>query len=702
MKIWRNSYWILQKKKKKKKKGKFNFNLSWIADEFEKTNKLNEKKIDFLKSLKFESNINLSLLNQTIIYRQDKETQTVVININDNLIPILIDYKIISSINDFVSIDNLQELTIKLSEDLKKSYEIIENLKNKNIEIKEEKEKQILLIEKNNKKIKSDLSEANSNYEVLLNEMKAKLVKQEILYKEKIEKIEIYFKSEIKQKEEEYQNLKNNFSNIKEDSNLKLEKIKKLEIYLEEKDKILDKYKRNELIIKSNQNQNQDIKRNVKKFNCDSESLFEKNIINLKEMEILFIKINSELKKLDKTFEKLNNIKNNLFKFEHEKIKIIDNINETIELIYNNINNLINANGSNKKQYLNSSKNLKYLFFEQPINLNIITDTDKKPINSSEFNISTNKKLEEESHNDLNKRKLSESLFFNSTNIEVLELKSKSIPIKKEREKIKTKNNSSHKFDNLINFYNIFFDQLNKFGNTIFFTLDKLNDSIKFSLDVSNLIKQKNELYSKETKNTNLELEVSKKSEYYLKNAFLIFQQNFINKLTETIPIYNFENIILQLNKISNNISDYNAPEVKEISNKIIESFKETIDEFIQDKNIEIKNLNEKILFFLKEIKNYKKIVLNNPNNNYFNQDSNDRRQNLINELIETKDKEIERLNEYLYMYADKYKKIKYTDNNIQIYKIDENKTNINNYSINLSDSMKDTSNILVNFYSNF
>ena len=53
-------------------------------------------------------------------------------------------------------------------------------------------------------------------------------------------------------------------------------------------------------------------------------------------------------------------------------------------------------------------------------------------------------------------------------------------------------------------------------------------------------------------------------------------------------------------------------------------------------------------------------------------------------------------------MYADKYKKIKYTDNNIQIYKIDENKTNINNYSINLSDSMKDTSNILVNFYSNF
>ena len=217
MKIWRNSYWILQKKKKKKKKGKFNFNLSWIADEFEKTNKLNEKKIDFLKSLKFESNINLSLLNQTIIYRQDKETQTVVININDNLIPILIDYKIISSINDFVSIDNLQELTIKLSEDLKKSYEIIENLKNKNIEIKEEKEKQILLIEKNNKKIKSDLSEANSNYEVLLNEMKAKLVKQEILYKEKIEKIEIYFKSEIKQKEEEYQNLKNNFSNIKED-----------------------------------------------------------------------------------------------------------------------------------------------------------------------------------------------------------------------------------------------------------------------------------------------------------------------------------------------------------------------------------------------------------------------------------------------------------------------------------------------------
>ena len=471
---------------------------------------------------------------------------------------------------------------------------------------------------------------------------------------------------------------------------------------MEEKDKILDKYKRNELIIKSNQNQNQDIKRNVKKFNCDSESLFEKNIINLKEMEILFIKINSELKKLDKTFEKLNNIKNNLFKFEHEKIKIIDNINETIELIYNNINNLINANGSNKKQYLNSSKNLKYLFFEQPINLNIITDTDKKPINSSEFNISTNKKLEEESHNDLNKRKLSESLFFNSTNIEVLELKSKSIPIKKEREKIKTKNNSSHKFDNLINFYNIFFDQLNKFGNTIFFTLDKLNDSIKFSLDVSNLIKQKNELYSKETKNTNLELEVSKKSEYYLKNAFLIFQQNFINKLTETIPIYNFENIILQLNKISNNISDYNAPEVKEISNKIIESFKETIDEFIQDKNIEIKNLNEKILFFLKEIKNYKKIVLNNPNNNYFNQDSNDRRQNLINELIETKDKEIERLNEYLYMYADKYKKIKYTDNNIQIYKIDENKTNINNYSINLSDSMKDTSNILVNFYSNF
>ncbi len=261
------------------------------------------------------------------------------------------------------------------------------------------------------------------------------------------------------------------------------------------------------------------------------------------------------------------------------------------------------------------------------------------------------------------------------------------------KQNISTNNNNlnSNDYNNLILIQSIdnFFKFLNESKKKIFFAYLKLTDLINFSLEIVEIIKQKNEMYYDESKNIIIELELAKKSEHYLKNCFIFFLQNNLKEYSEVIPISKFEEVILDLNEISKNLNDKSAPDLVEKSNKISTLIKIKVEKIIIEKDEEIRNLNQRILFFLKETQTFKKII-----NTAKTQNINLLKNSFLN-LIDNKDNEIKRLDDIINNLKQNNKKDlfercdkSFTESRINMgeYKEDIDKSQLNNnISINLS-----------------
>jgi len=714
--------------------------------------------------------------------------------------------------------DILEHCLEFLYENSIKNSGIIKELKQENLEIKEEAESQKLEVERKQKQIIYEYNEKIANYMKEINLLKTKLLDEENMSKDRTYKIENYLRNEIKTKEEENSILRKSINNVKSELNLNLDKIEKLISEIESKEKAILEYKKSEAENKKEKNLFFDFKKIVNIFRKNFDFLFDKNILNLKNNDNLISNILSLLTKMDYVFEKIGSLKNNVFKFDHEKNKIVNIVNENLLNIHNelleifkenniethtiNSSNYDNSFSVNKKMNVNSTeffiknfisipKHLSYINFEEfsavnyidascnhtksdnKINMNINKINNLIPQLNKSNQISLNKNLsfnlnmnmmkhvynkyeyekEEvaaDSFNNFNNnyhheknRNILSSIQNKSELTEFSNLKSKSIPIKyknldslnlmnylnkshSEEELLLNKsieaanNNTIKKRSNLINSKdkdtttksninfesvvsstNIFFILLNESKKKIYLLLFKLSEFIKFSIEITNIIKQKNELFNNETKNISVELELAKKSEFYYRNRFLDFLQSLIKEICSVIPINKFEDIIFDLNKISLQLSDTAAPELVDKSHKIILMIRSKIDAFINEKDFEIKSLNEKIIFFLKENQNYKKIVNSLKTQSYYSTNKSS-----YSELLSIKDNEIDRLNDLISNLNAKAKLDKneksFAESRINILDYREEdfeKESKNNMSVNLSEDIYRENNVSLIVY---
>jgi hypothetical protein len=142
--------------------------------------------------------------------------------------------------------------------------------------------------------------------------------------------------------------------------------------------------------------------------------------------------------------------------------------------------------------------------------------------------------------------------------------------------------------------------------NYIFFLTSYFNTTKFFS----EFIRKMTRFFSEkafEGKSNNLELELSKKNESYLKNSIICLLQKSIDSSMNVVSINHMEEVIMSFNLITTKISDMSCPELNKSSMETVDKLQKRIISTFNEKQLEIENLNEKVIYYLREIEILKK-----------------------------------------------------------------------------------------------
>ena len=234
--------------------------------------------------------------------------------------------------------------------------------------------------------------------------------------------------------------------------------------------------------------------------------------------------------------------------------------------------------------------------------------------------------------------------------------------IKEECENKINKNNSEMK--NL----KITIEELKKINQDL---QNKLNESNNNSLNYNN---QKND--NKKLKNPlKFENGKTKNVEENIKSNILSVIHKNISKFKPIIYNKNVDDLNNQIQNLSNMSEKIDFIEFLKNSFTIFENLIIRVTSFKNEKELEIENLNEKLIFLLRELDIYKKGANKKGNNN--NNNENDNNNALLNQL-KLKDEEIIRLNNTIQEYIVKIKDL---SNEINLYKSQKLFSNSDSYS---------------------
>ena len=196
---------------------------------------------------------------------------------------------------------------------------------------------------------------------------------------------------------------------------------------------------------------------------------------------------------------------------------------------------------------------------------------------------------------------------------------------------------------------------------------NKLNENNNNSLNYNN---QKNN--SKKLKN--FENEKTKNVEENIKSNILSVIHKNISKFKPIIYNKNVDDLNNQIQNLSNMSEKMDFIDFLKNSFTIFENLIIRVSSFKNEKELEIENLNEKLIFLLRELDIYKKGSNKKGNNNNNNENENNA---LLNQL-KLKDEEIVRLNNTIQDYIVKIKEL---SNEINLYKSQKLFSNSNSYS---------------------
>ena len=373
-------------------------------------------------------------------------------------------------------------------------------------------------------------------------------------------------------------------------NNINLEKINNIE---EEKNQIQSDFKK----LKRVETERNKLKNKIQSLNENNKKLSEINSqLKLKNKDIES-KYETQIKKYEESkFHRLNNYLNQM-----ENIRLISSLNINEKLLNNSLNIM-----TNNLELFNKFKKESKAF-------ETIIDNDIPSLTENNYEIVIKKAKKQ-------KNKMSE-LLNDIDNLNINEkVTNKNYNISEIIEKL---NEINHLYnENFINVYNLLTKTFNKV-----IELCQINMKTREEIRQSYLIKKKEEIKEKiEEKN--------------IKNKILdIFLSN-IDKFNPICYATDNSDLKEEFNNLKNESDEL---EPMEIFNKSIDIFAKIIlrsAEFRMHKEKEIKSLNDRIFYFLREIENYKKYYNNHKNSEL------DEEKRLLNSQLFLQDGEIIRLNQ--------------------------------------------------------
>ena len=655
---------------------KNNFDLQKIKNEYEYNLKeLEQQYQQVINNKEQENNKKMEEIDKELIEKEEEierlnEEVNKLKEYNNNLIEKNEDLS--NEINDLKNIYN--DMLIEKDE-LNNKIILLTNLNKENNYVIDTKTKNLLSYHNINTNIIN-----NKNINLILNKLIGdigKLTEENNKYRDKINRLNNYL-NEVKDNYE--QKLKmvefENNKTINEIKNYE-EKIKMIEF---ENNKILTQYKNNEekinqLVLENNQFRNMqnnyieqinnkeeeknDLKYSINNYNIktkklqDEKNALEKNILSLK----------NTINELDNKNKDIENKYESKIKSLEEKL-LYENRKSTTE----NNNRMININAylnESELKRLNNTMNMNEKIFNKSINL-LLNDMAIFNIFKKEF-----KKMEIIIDNDI------PSITSNSYEHIINKAKNEISKIQNMIENIHTiNNNNSIIFKNYnikdnINKINEIMEENKEYMINFFILLNKLfNKIVDFS---QKNYKKINGVIGDKKNLDNLKYEII---DIILKN------------IDEFKPMcFNRDNSDLkdEAYLLKNNCNKLNIIDVFKNSNKILEKTLARSLNYRKLKELEIQNLNSKIIYFLREIENYKKTF--NDNNNKINSKYDKEKLFLLNQNI-LKDGEIIRLNKEIESLLKKIKNLLITneldninnennniENNVEKY-IENNKVN--------------------------
>ena len=522
-------------------------------------------------------------------------------------------------------------------------------------------------------------------------------------YEDKLEKVNkenIQLKNNIisLNKEKEFINdEKNNFRIEKENQLLDCKnKIDSLEIRVKQINE--DKKNFNQIKLeyekkleKANK-ENTQLKNNIISLNKEKELIYNENNNYRIEKENQLLECKDKIDSLEIRVKQINDDKNNFnqIKLEYEKeINDLRNDNKIMNMNYQTIDSELKVL---KNNYLNNEKNLNKIltqlyndnnllnqYKKQLKKIDTLIDNDLINVNNNNFEYNINKAKTEgnklqlilEDINNNNSNNLSNNNLSLISNPEIANSNRsfKNINMNEIINKI-NENNQENK-NNLINFINMISKLYIKY-------IDLYN---KYNLSSSEYEKN-NEIKNKQ----------NIKNEENLKNNIISVANENIDKYASMCYNNNINDLKEELNSLNIKSNKMKSFDVLKAALDILEKLLLRITSFKNEKELEIENLNGKIIYLLSELDIYKKNWnLNKDNNNNKNE------LQLINNQLGLKDNEINRLNKDIDDYLVKINELTCENNllknNKEMIKSNNNNNdniflgNNNNYNNNYNEN---------------
>ena len=632
-----------------------------------KNNSISHEDMEKIKK-KFEKDMaNLEMYYNKVLKNKEEENMQIMKDIDNTLIKK--DNKIQNLSNKIIEYEQKLKNIIETNSDLNKEIEDLQktcndmllekeqfNTKINNlIQTNQNLSKNINLIKKANEDKKNLLINKQTQTEQIIN---PKL--KELLYKHKISEEDI--------------NL-NNFSKIisqliigmetmSNDANIYNAKLKK------SNESIALITKNYEEKINNLYMENNELKNNIINLNNEKKEINDENNEFRIQKENELIECKNKIDDLEIRVKQINEDKNNFDEIKREYEKQIDIIkndnkimninNQTIDselkLLKNNY--ILNEKNLNKTiQQLNTDNNTFNQLKKQIKKLDTIIDNDLVNINNNNFEYNFNKAktegnkfqsmLEDTNNNNnaLNNNNIYDNnKSFNSNNMNIL--------INKMNENIEENKDNSMSFINMISkLYNKYIDLYKKYKNS----------SVEY--EKNNVEKNKKKI----------------KDEEKLKNNIIYVTDENINKFSYMCYNNNTNDLKEELNILKMKSNEMNSFDVLKIALDILGKLLLRTSSYKDEKELEIENLNGKIIYLLSELDIYRKnINLNKDNNNSGNKNE----IVMLNNQLGLKDDEINRLNKDIDDLLTKIKELSCENN---LLKNKNNKNNIKEKVNNIS-----------------
>ena len=632
-----------------------------------KNNSISHEDMEKIKK-KFEKDMaNLEMYYNKVLKNKEEENMQIMKDIDNTLIKK--DNKIQNLSNKIIEYEQKLKNIIETNSDLNKEIEDLQktcndmllekeqfNTKINNlIQTNQNLSKNINLLKKTNEDKKNLLINKQTQTEQIIN---PKL--KELLYKHKISEEDI--------------NL-NNFSKIisqliigmetmSNDANIYNAKLKK------SNESIALITKNYEEKINNLYMENNELKNNIINLNNEKKEINNENNKFRIQKENELIECKNKIDDLEIRVKQINEDKNNFDEIKREYEKQIDIIkndnkimninNQTIDselkLLKNNY--ILNEKNLNKTiQQLNTDNNTFNQLKKQIKKLDTIIDNDLVNINNNNFEYNFNKAktegnkfqsmLEDTNNNNnaLNNNNIYDNnKSFNSNNMNIL--------INKMNENIEENKDNSMSFINMISkLYNKYIDLYKKYKNS----------SVEY--EKNNVEKNKKKI----------------KDEEKLKNNIICVTDENINKFSYMCYNNNTNDLKEELNILKMKSNEMNSFDVLKIALDILGKLLLRTSSYKDEKELEIENLNGKIIYLLSELDIYRKnINLNKDNNNSGNKNE----IVMLNNQLGLKDDEINRLNKDIDDLLTKIKELSCENN---LLKNKNNKNNIKEKVNNIS-----------------